>query len=94
VCVCVCGVCVCVCVVCVCVCGVCVCVCVVCGCVCVCVCALGMITRPPCSPDFTSFDFFFWGKTKNAIYVPPLSTTKPLLDERARCYDYRNTLPD
>jgi hypothetical protein len=42
------------------------------------------ITWPPCSPDLTPLDFFFWVYIKDAVYMPPLATTLPELAGRIR----------
>jgi hypothetical protein len=33
-----------------------------------------LLPWPPCSPDLTQCDFFFWGFVKDNVYVPPLPT--------------------
>jgi hypothetical protein len=43
------------------------------------------ITWPPCSPDLTPRDFFFWGYIKDAMYMPPLATT--MLEPAGRIRD-------
>jgi hypothetical protein len=35
----------------------------------------GPITWPPCLPDLTSLDIFFWGYIKDTVYMSPLATT-------------------
>jgi hypothetical protein len=44
----------------------------------------GPITWPPCAPDLTRLEFFFWGYIKDAVCVPPLATTLPELAGRIR----------